>query len=443
MGLIKAAAGAIGGVLADQWKEYIYCESMPADVLVTKGQKRTSSQGRSSNTTAEDNVISNGSVIAVNRGQCMIIVEQGKVVDICSEEGEYRYDTSIEPSVFTGGLADNVKSIFKEVGKRFTFGGDPGKDQRVYFINTKEIMGNKYGTPSPIPFDTFDKRSGLSMTVSIRCFGDYSYRITNPINFYSNVCSNVPGDFTRDQIDSQLKSELMTKLQGAMGKLSALEISYASIPGHVEELADALNDALSQKWRDLRGIEIVSFGVSSVKATDEDEEKIKDYQRYASMSNPMMAGLQTAGATADAMKMAASNEAGAGMGMMGVGMVGNVGMNNAGNFFQMGMQQQAQAQQAPQQVQAPQQAAGWKCSCGAVNTGKFCVECGKAKPQEGWKCSCGSTNLGKFCPECGAKKPADAPLYRCDKCGWKPADPSKPPKFCPECGDVFDDNDIV
>lgn len=213
MGLIKAAAGAIGGVLADQWKEYIYCESMPADVLVTKGQKRTSSQGRSSNTTAEDNVISNGSVIAVNRGQCMIIVEQGKVVDICSEEGEYRYDTSIEPSVFTGGLADNVKSIFKEVGKRFTFGGDPGKDQRVYFINTKEIMGNKYGTPSPIPFATFDKRSGLSMTVSIRCFGDYSYRITNPINFYSNVCSNVPGDFTRDQIDSQLKSELMTKLQ--------------------------------------------------------------------------------------------------------------------------------------------------------------------------------------------------------------------------------------
>ncbi len=450
MGLIKAGMGAVGGTLADQWKEFIYCESIPADLLVVKGKKRLSSQGRSSNTSAEDNVISNGSVVAVNNGQCMIIVEQGKVVDICSEPGEYTYDTTLQPSVFTGGLADNVKAIFGEIGKRFTFGGDPGKDQRVYFVNTKEIIGNKYGTPSPIPFDTYDKRSGLSMTVSLRCFGEYSYRITNPVLFYTNVCGNITESYAREEIDSQLKSELMTKLQPAMAKLSEQEIKYSSIPAHVDELADTLNELLSKKWGELRGIEIVSFGVSSVKASDEDEEKIKDYQRYASMGNAQMAGLQMAGATADSMKMAANNEGGAGaMGaFMGMGMAGAMGGNNAAQMMQMGAMQQAQQppqhQQPPQQT--PQPAAGgpvWKCSCGQENTGKFCTQCGSKKPEpQGWTCSCGNVNQGKFCPNCGAKKPADAPLYKCDKCGWQPEDPHHPPKFCPECGDPFDDSDM-
>ncbi|MBE6099949.1 MAG: SPFH domain-containing protein [Anaerovibrio sp.] len=452
MGLIKAAMGAAGGTLADQWKEFIYCESIPADLLVVKGQKRTSSQGRSSNTSAEDNVISNGSVIAVNTGQCMIIVEQGKVVDICAEPGEYKYDTSLQPSIFTGDLGSNVKAIFGEIGKRFTFGGDPGKDQRVYFVNTKEIIGNKYGTPSPIPFDTYDKRSGLSMTVSLRCFGEYSYRITNPILFYTNVCANITDSYPREQIDSQMKSELMTKLQPALARLSEQEIKYSSIPAHVDELADILNDLLSKKWGELRGIEIVSFGVSSVKASDEDEEKIKDYQRYASMGNAQMAGLQMAGATADSMKMAASNEGGAGaMGaFMGMGMAGGIGGGQAAQMMQVGAMQQAQQPQQPPQA-PPQQVApaaaasgnSWKCSCGADNTGKFCVNCGSKKPEaQGWTCSCGAVNQGKFCPQCGAKKPADAPLYKCDKCGWVPEDPHNPPKFCPECGDAFDDNDI-
>ncbi|WP_297570779.1 SPFH domain-containing protein [uncultured Anaerovibrio sp.] len=450
MGLIKAGMGAVGGTLADQWKEFIYCESIPADLLVVKGQKRLSSQGRSSNTSAEDNVISNGSVVAVNNGQCMIIVEQGKVVDICSEPGEYTYDTTLQPSVFTGGLADNVKAIFGEIGKRFTFGGDPGKDQRVYFVNTKEIIGNKYGTPSPIPFDTYDKRSGLSMTVSLRCFGEYSYRITNPVLFYTNVCGNITESYAREEIDSQLKSELMTKLQPAMAKLSEQEIKYSSIPAHVDELADTLNELLSKKWGELRGTDILSSRVSSVKASDGDEEKIKDYQRYASMGNAQMAGLQMAGATADSMKMAANNEGGAGaMGaFMGMGMAGAMGGNNAAQMMQMGAMQQAQQPPQPQQSpqQTPQPAAGgpvWKCSCGQENTGKFCTQCGSKKPEpQGWTCSCGNVNQGKFCPNCGAKKPADAPLYKCDKCGWQPEDPHHPPKFCPECGDPFDESDI-
>lgn len=420
MGLIKAGMGAIGGVLADQWKEFIYCDSLAADVLVTKGQKRLSSEGRSSNTSAEANVISNGSRIAVNEGQAMIIVEQGKVVDLCAEPGEYIYDQSSEPSIFVGSLGEGIMNVFRQIGKRFTFGGDPGKDQRVYYFNIKEIMGNKYGTPSAVPFRVVDNNVGLDIDIAIRCFGEYSYRVTNPILFYTNVCGNVEADYNRSEIDGQLKTELMTALQPAFAKISAMGIRYSALPGHTMELATALNDVLSKKWSELRGIEIVSFGVSSVKASEEDEQMIKELQRNAAFRNPTMAAAHLVGAQAEAMKAAAANEGnmGAAMGFMGMNMANNAGGMNAGNLFAMGQaqaQQQMQQQTAQPQPQAPQ-ADGWKCTCGAVNT-------------------------GKFCGECGAKKPANAPLYKCDKCGWEPADPTKPPRFCPECGDIFNDED--
>lgn len=443
MGLIKAGMGAVGGVLGDQWKEFIYCDSLAEDVLVTKGQKRLSSEGRSSNTSSEANVISNGSVIAVNEGQAMIIVEQGKVVDLCAEPGEYIYDQSSEPSIFVGDLSDGIMDVFRQIGKRFTFGGDPGKDQRVYYFNIKEIMGNKYGTPSAVPFRVVDNNVGLDIDIAIRCFGEYSYRVTNPILFYTNVCGNVEADYTRSKIDSQLKTELMTALQPAFAKISAMGIRYSALPGHTMELATALNDVLSKKWSELRGIEIVSFGVSSVKASEEDEQMIKELQRNAAFRNPTMAAAHLVGAQAEAMKAAAANEGnmGAAMGFMGMNMANNAGGMNAGNLFAMGQAQQQQAQPA----QAAPQADGWKCACGAVNSGKFCSECGSAKPApqnaNGWTCACGSVNKGKFCGECGAKKPANAPLYKCDKCGWEPEDPSKPPRFCPECGDIFNDDD--
>lgn len=443
MGLIKAGMGAVGGVLGDQWKEFIYCDSLAEDVLVTKGQKRLSSEGRSSNTSGESNVISNGSVIAVNEGQAMIIVEQGKVVDLCAEPGEYIYDQSSEPSIFVGDLSDGIMDVFRQIGKRFTFGGDPGKDQRVYYFNIKEIMGNKYGTPSAVPFRVVDNNVGLDIDIAIRCFGEYSYRVTNPILFYTNVCGNVEADYTRSKIDSQLKTELMTALQPAFAKISAMGIRYSALPGHTMELATALNDVLSKKWSELRGIEIVSFGVSSVKASEEDEQMIKELQRNAAFRNPTMAAAHLVGAQAEAMKAAAANEGnmGAAMGFMGMNMANNAGGMNAGNLFAMGQAQQQQAQPA----QAAPQADGWKCACGAVNSGKFCSECGSAKPApqnaNGWTCACGAVNKGKFCGECGAKKPANAPLYKCDKCGWEPEDPSKPPRFCPECGDIFNDDD--
>lgn len=443
MGLIKAGAGALGGTLADQWKEYFYCEAMEKDVMVTKGKKRTS--GRSSNTKGNDNIISNGSVVAVADGQCMMIVEQGKVVEVCAEPGEFRYDTSSEPSIFTGNLGKSIVDTFQTVGKRFTFGGDTGKDQRVYYFNTKELIDNKFGTANPIPFRVVDSKIGLDVDVSVRCSGVYSYKIADPLLFYANVCGNVEQDYTRDELDGQLKTEFISALQPAFGKLSDLEMRPNQIVTHNAELEEAMNTALSEKWGALRGLQVVSIALGSVTLPDEDAEMIKQLQRTAALQNPNMAGATLVGAQADAMRAAASNTSGAMAGFMGMGMAMNAGGMNAQNLYAMGQQQAAAAtqQQTPAQA-APQtpQAGAWKCACGATATGKFCPECGSPKPAaDGWTCSCGAVNKGKFCSECGSPKPAGAPLYRCDKCGWEPEDPAHPPKFCPECGDIFDDND--
>ncbi len=438
MGLIKAVTGAIGGVVADQWKEYFYCDSLDEDILVIKGQKRTN--GRASNNNGEENIISNGSTIAVNEGQCMIIVDQGKVVEFCAEPGEFTYDTSSEPSLLYGSLGENIKRTFSTIGKRFTYAGDTGKDQRVYFFNTKEIMGNKYGTANPVPFRVVDQNIGLDIDISIRCNGEYSYKIVDPLLFYTNVCSNVRDCYERSEIDSQLKTELMTALQPAFAKISAMGIRYSAVPAHTMELADALNEVLSEKWSKLRGIEIVSFGINAMKASEEDEAMIKELQKSAVLRNPNMAAATLVGAQAEAMKAAASNTStGPMMAFAGMNMANQAGGMNAQQLFQMGAAQQA----APAAAPAPA-AAGWTCSCGkSGNTGKFCGECGAPQPAaDGWSCACGAVNKGKFCSECGAKKPAGAPLYKCDKCGWQPEDPMNPPKFCPECGDPFDDSDI-
>ena len=469
MGLIKAIGGAVGGVLADQWREYFYCDALDEDILVQKGQKRTSA--RSSNTKGEDNIISNGSLVAVNNGQCMIIVEQGKVVEFCAEPGEYKYDASTEPSLFAGSLGQSILNTFKTIGKRFTFGGDTAKDQRVYYFNTKEIIGNKYGTPNPVPFRVVDKNIGLDIDIAIRCHGEFSYKIVDPLLFYTNVCGNVTESYRRDKIDSMLKSELMTALQPAFAKISDMGIRYSALPGHTMEIADALNEVLSKKWAELRGIKVASFGVNSVKASEEDEAMIKNLQRTAVMRDPTMAAATMVGAQAQAMQDAAKNEAtGPMFAFAGMNMANQVGGMNANQLFAMGQQQTQQQAPAPAEN-------GWKCSCGAtntgnfcmqcgakkpapkpaedswtcakcghVNTGKFCMECGEKKPEakaDGWVCpQCGKVNKGKFCAECGTKKPAGEKLYKCDKCGWEPEDPAHPPKFCPECGDVFDDSGV-
>ncbi len=436
MGLLKAGLGAVGGVLADQWKEFFYCEAMPKDVIMVKGEKRVGN--RSSNTKGSDNIISNGSGIAVADGQCMMIVEQGKIVEVCAEPGEFTYDTSTEPSIFAGNLGQSIKETFKLIGKRFTYGGDTGKDQRVYYFNTKELIDNKFGTANPVPFRVVDSKIGLDLDVSLRCSGVFSYKVADPLLFYTNVCGNVASEYRREEIDAQLKGEFISALQPALAKLSDMELRPNQIIAHNTDLENALNEALSQKWGETRGLKVVSVALGSVTLPEADAEMIKTAQRNAMMMNPNMAAAQLVGAQADAMKAAASNTNGAMAGFMGMGMASNVGGMNAANLFAMGQQQQQQQPAAP----AAKPAGGtWTCQCGATVNGNFCPECGSKKPEQGWRCSCGTVNQGKFCVNCGSKKPEDAPLYRCDKCGWEPEDPAHPPKFCPECGDIFDDND--
>lgn len=434
MGLLRAA-GAAAGVVADQWKEYFYCDSMEDGLLVVKGQKRSSA--KSSNKKGEDNIITNGSIIAVNEGQCMMIVEQGKIVEVCAEAGEFVYDTSTEPSIFAGGL-QGILDSFKTFGKRFTFGGDTAKDQRVYYFNTKEVSGNKFGTPSPIPFRVVDRNVNLDVDISIRCNGEYSYRMIDPLLFYTNVCGNVDDEFNRGEIDSMLKAELSTALQPAFAKISEMGIRYSALPAHTMEIADALNEVLSQKWAQLRGIQVYSMAINSVTASKEDEEMIKELQRTQAFTDPTRLAAQMGLAQAEAMKSAASNTAtGPMFAFAGMNMAAQTGGMNAANLMAMGQgQQQANMQQNVPQNNMPQNGMGggmpaqgamagmaqggtqqpasngapapagsWTCSCGASNTGKFCAECGLPKPSAEWTCSCGAVNKGKFCSECGNPKP--------------------------------------
>lgn len=456
MGLIRAAISAVGGTMADQWKEFFICESLDVDVLAVKGQKRIGS--RSANKKGSDNLITSGSGIAVADGQCALIVEQGKIVEVCAEPGEYTYDASTEPTIFSGNLGSSLDQVFDVIGKRFTYGGDTGKDQRIYYINTKELIDNKFGTPNPVPFRVVDRNIGLDVDVAVRCSGVYSYRISNPLLFYANVCGNIEQEYRREELDHQLKTEFISALQPAFAKISDLEIRPNALPGHVTELCDAMNEALTGKWANTRGITVVSVAIGTIDLPKEDAEMIKQAQKTAILRDPMMAAATLTEAQAGAMKTAAGNSAGAMTGFMGMGMAAQNGGMNAQNLYQMGAEMaQHNAGQNQQNVSsqphmtAPgkggeKEAAGkWSCACGAVNEKewKFCQECGKERPQEGWICSCGAENKGKFCTECGKPRPKGTPVYQCDKCGWKPEDPKNPPKFCPECGDPFDANDIV
>ena len=399
MGILQAGVGAASSVLADSWRDYFYCDSIPADTLAVKGVKRAGKG--SSNTKGNDNIISNGSIIAVADGQCMILVDQGKVTEICAEPGEFVYDVSTEPSLFYGSLSSNIKETFKKIGKRISFGGDAANDQRIYYINTKDIIGNKYGTANPVPFRVVDRNIGLDVDISIRCHGEYSYKIVDPILFYTNLCGNFTGEYKRENIESQLKSELLTALQPAFAKISETGVRYSALPGHTNEIADALNEVLSAKWGDTYGIRISTFGINSVNASEEDEKMIKELQKNAVLTNPNMAAATLVGAQAQAMQDAAKNTAtGPMMAFAGMNMAQQAGGANAANLFAMG---QSAPQQAPQMQ--PQSQAGWTCSCGTVNNGNFCSNCGQPRPSADWTCSCGTVNSGKFCSNCGQSRP--------------------------------------
>ena len=417
MGLIKIALGSVSSTLADQFKEFFYCDSIRNDVLVVKGQKRT---GKGSGNHGSDNIISSGSGIAVADGQCMMIVEQGRVVDVCAVPGEYQYDMSSEPSLFTGSLGDGIIETLKTIGNRIAHGGDTGKDQRVYYFNTKEITDNKFGTQNPVPVRLVDNKIGLDIDTSVRCNGAYSYKITDPVLFYTNVCGNIAQEYNRSEIDSMMKTEFRDALQPAFAKISAMGIRYNELPGHTTELSNTMNEILSQKWSELRGISIVSVGINSITIPPEDEELIKNAQRTAMMRDPNFAAATLVDAQAAAMKTAAGNSAGTMAGFMNMNMAGAAGGFNAQNLFAMGQQQAAS-----QQAAAP--AGSWTCSCGTVNTGKFCSECASPKPAPAgqWTCSCGTVNTGKFCSECASPKPSAEWTCSCGAVNTG--------KFCSEC----------
>ncbi|MDO5148357.1 MAG: SPFH domain-containing protein [Oscillospiraceae bacterium] len=417
MGLIKIALGAVSGTLADQFKEFFYCDSIRNDILVVKGQKRT---GKGSGNHGSDNIISSGSGIAVADGQCMMIVEQGRVVDVCAVPGEYQYDMSSEPSLFTGSLGEGIIETLKTIGNRIAHGGDTGKDQRVYYFNTKEITDNKFGTQNPVPFRIVDNKIGLDIDTSVRCNGAYSYKITDPVLFYTNVCGNIAQEYNRSEIDSMMKTEFRDALQPAFAKISAMGIRYNELPGHTTELSETMNEILSQKWSELRGISIVSVGINSITIPPEDEALIKNAQRTAMMRDPNFAAATLVDAQAEAMKTAAGNSAGTMAGFMNMNMAGAAGGFNAQNLFAMGQQQAAS-----QQAAAP--AGSWTCSCGTVNTGKFCSECASPKPAPAgqWTCSCGTVNTGKFCSECASPRPSAEWTCSCGAVNTG--------KFCSEC----------
>ena len=451
MGLIKAAKDALGGLMADQWREYFYCTSLSSDLLMVKGEKQVT-QGRNSNTKGNDNIISNGSIISVNVGQCMIIVDQGKIAEFCAEPGEFVYDTSSEPSLLYGNLGQNIKNSFIQFGRRFTFGGNTAKDQRVYYINTKEIINNLYGTPNPIPFHLVSKNTGFELETTIKCNGQYTFKIVDPILFYSNLAGNVAENYNKnDQLLGIMKAELLTKLPIALSQIAAEGVLPYQVPSHLDELTQYLKEELTAQWTELRGIEVVSMTMSAPIVPQEDMDRINKWNDTLVLTNANMAAARQTEAYTKALEnmgngggngeggnTSAMNGA---MGMMGMAMMQNMMNNGMGGMF--GVSQPTQMK--PASTVAEGAVLGWTCSCGrSDNRGKFCQECGLPKPAlDGWTCSCGHVNQGRFCQECGRKKPEGAPMYRCDKCGWEPEDPTNPPKFCPECGDIFDDNDKI
>ena len=392
MGLIKALGGAAGSVLADTWKEVFVCDAMTPETMVMRGKKQTS--GRSSNTKGNDNIITNGSGVIVADGQCMIIVDQGEIVEFTAEPGAFTYDASTEPSLFCGNLGKGIKDSFEKFKKRFTYGGDTGKDQRVYYFNTKEMVDRKFGTQNPVPFRVVDKNIGLDADVQIRCSGVYSFKMTDPILFYKNVSGNVTEAYETEKLDGQLKTEFVSALQPAFAGLSEKGLRPNEIPAHVDELCELLNTNLDDKWGQLRGLEVVSVALNPITLREEDQEMITTLQKAAAFKDPTMAAAAITEAQTEAMKNAASNEGGAMNGFVGMGMAMNAGSNNQ-NLYAMGQQQQ-------------QQAGGnsWTCKCGTVNTGNFCTNCGEKKPE--------AAAGAKFCPDCGT--------------------PLNGEKFCPNCG---------
>ena len=427
MGLIRALVDGAGTVMADQWREYFTCDSLDNNVLVAKGEFRTKKRGLfGARNKATEDIITNGSVISVNEGQVALIVSDGKIVDFCAEAGYYKWDGSTEPSMFCGDFFRGLVDSFKRVGYRFTFGGDPGSQQRVYYVNTKEILDNKFGTQTPMPYDDPYYKTALY----IRYFGQYSFRITDPLIFFSSIAGNVADTYTCEQLKATSTDEFMTALDTALAMCSAEGFKFSQLPVKQREIARYMSETLDEEWRTRRGIEIVSVALAKVTPDEDSRKRIEEFDTNVMHAAPDAMAGGMAYAQMRAMRDAANNSGGAMTGFMGVGMAaGAMGVRGQETLLDRAEElADRKAAAAPAPAAAP--AAGRACpKCGTVATGKFCPECGEQIPTDdgSWTCSCGRVCTGKFCADCGAAKPDG---YTCT-CGYKSETPFK---FCPECG---------
>ena len=465
MGLIKAAVGALGGTLGDTWKEAVHCQAMSSSVILRTGTKMHQNSGRTSNTKGTENVISNGSSILVEENTCMLTLDNGKITNVVTEPGSYTLDNSSAPSIFAGQIKDSAKDFIK----RFTYGGTPSYEQRVVYINLQKLPGIKFGTSTPVPY--FDPKYNTS--IDLRFFGTFEIQIPDAeyaVRFYQEVASKgvLSGDMTVSSIfdSNQYKQEFIQAMTEALGMLSTQGVFYSMISTRLTELTNNVQAATVGNWQQ-RGFMVTNIGMGAPTLTDESKKLLGDRLKADTMLDPNVQQAMMAGSVARGIESAASNEAGAMMGFMGMNMAHQAGGNIMG-------QMTANAQQFNQR-QTQNDPSAWKCSCGSVNNGAFCSACGNKKPEawvckcgtqntgkfcancgtskEGaapapkasgeWICKCGKANSGRFCAECGSPKPEAPKKYKCDKCGWEPVDPSNPPKFCPECGDPFDDGDLV
>ncbi len=419
MGLIRAIISATASTAADQWKEFFTCDALSNDVLVAKGIMKTEGRGLFRRNKASTDIITNGSVINVNEGQAALIIDNGKIVEFCAEPGMFRWDSSSEPSIFGGEFFKGVIDSFKKIASRFTFGGDVGAEQRVYYVNTKEILGNKFGTTTPMAYDDPYYKTALY----IRYFGQYSFKITDPIIFFSSIAGNVSGQYTREELVSVSTDEFMTALDTALGKCALNGVKFSQLPIKQREIAAYMSKTLDEEWRAARGIEIASVALAKVTPDEKSRERIEEFDSGMMHADPtaMTGGL--AYAQMQAMKKAAANDGGAVSGFMGYGMAANA-MGGAA----------AQGALIDNAKKLSEQKTAVKSTrtcavCGSSVEGKFCPECGtKYEEPEPWACpSCGVCCTEKFCPECGTKKPTGQTC----SCGYTADTPFK---FCPECG---------
>lgn len=488
MGLIKLVMDTAGGVISDQFLEFFYCDTIDNDTLMVKGTKVQTSRGQ--NNKATDNIISNGSKIVINEGQCMMIVDNGAIVEVSAEPGEYVFHNNTEPSIFAGKFGESIIASFKQFGRRFTYGGETGHDQRVYYFNTKIITDNKYGTASPIPFRVIDKNISLDMEIGIRSHGEFSYTLSDPIIFYKKLAGNVKDRYDKADLNRQLTAELIHAFQPAFTRVADQGVRYYQLTGNVDVISKETKKEL-ENWKEDYGVELDKLTLRSATASEEDQNMIKELQKNAVFRSADMAAAHLVSAQAEAMKAAASNTStGPMMAFAGMNMANAAGGANTTALYgmaqqqqqmmqnqqgyQQGMPQQGYQQGMPQQGYQqgqPQQGYQQGMSQQGYQQGmpqqgyqqQGYQQQGQAQPEQAggfvgqvggqqgvsaaadadWVCGCGQHNTTKFCSNCGSKKPEAAGGFKCDKCGWTPAPGAAAPKFCPDCGDIFDENDKI